>query len=247
MGLIATALAALALATPVSYLQSQQEADGGWGSPQATAWALLALRAAGEQSPAAEAYLRAAKLEQPIDVALAALALGGPPELLDRLPRTGPTLNTTYWTILALRAGGRAVPAETVRYVRGAQTRAGGFSWTRGVAPDSNDTAAAIQALRAAGVKGKPIVRALAFLARFQNRDGGFSLAKGRASDAQSTAWAIQAYLAAGRKPPRSAFRFLARLRRPDGSYRYSVRYATTPVWVTAQVVPALFAKPFPF
>jgi hypothetical protein len=35
-------------------------------------------------------------------------------------------------------------------------------------------------------------------------------------------------------------------LRRPDGSYRYSTRYATTPVWVTAQVLPALAGKPFP-
>jgi len=32
----------------------------------------------------------------------------------------------------------------------------------------------------------------------------------------------------------------------PDGSYRYSKRYAVTPVWVTAQVLPALAGKPFP-
>jgi hypothetical protein len=30
------------------------------------------------------------------------------------------------------------------------------------------------------------------------------------------------------------------------GSYRYSRAYATTPVWVTAQVLPALVKKPFP-
>jgi len=35
-------------------------------------------------------------------------------------------------------------------------------------------------------------------------------------------------------------------LRRPDGSFRYSKRYVTTPVWVTAQVLPALARKPFP-
>jgi predicted MPP superfamily phosphohydrolase len=38
----------------------------------------------------------------------------------------------------------------------------------------------------------------------------------------------------------------LAKLRRADGSYRYSRAYATTPVWVTAQVLPALVKKPFP-
>ena len=35
-----------------------------------------------------------------------------------------------------------------------AQARGGGFPWSRGGSPDSNDTAAAIQALRAAGVGG---------------------------------------------------------------------------------------------
>ena len=105
---------------------------------------------------------------------------------------------------------------------------------------------AAIEALRAAGVNGKPINRALASLRRFENRDGGFALSAGRDSDAQSTAFAIQAFVAAGASPPRKAFAFLASLRRPDGSYRYSRAYATTPVWVTAQVLPALVKKPFP-
>ena len=71
-------------------------------------------------------------------------------------------------------------------------------------------------------------------------------LVTGREPDAQSTAWAVQAYLAAGVKPPAAAFRFLASLRRPDGSYRYSRRYAVTPAIVTAQVLPALSRKPFP-
>ena len=68
----------------------------------------------------------------------------------------------------------------------------------------------------------------------------------GRGSDTQSTAWAIQALLAAGRSPGTPAFRYLERMRRPDGSYRYNARYVTTPLWVTAQVLPALARKPFP-
>ena len=68
----------------------------------------------------------------------------------------------------------------------------------------------------------------------------------GRGSDAQSTAWTVQAFLAAGKAPPRGSLRYLQRLRRPDGSFRYSARYVTTPVWVTAQVLPALSRKPFP-
>jgi prenyltransferase beta subunit len=239
---MAIAFATLALANPVAYLQSQQQADGGWGSPQTTAWVLLALHARGIESPGAESYLRThtAELEVPTDIALASLALRGEPSLLDRLPKAGPTTNSAIWTILALRRGGRAVPQATVAYLLRAQARSGGFGWAKGVAPDSNDTAAAIQALRAAGVKGKPVARAVAFLARFRNADGGFALVRGRASDAQSTAWAIQAYRAAGRRPPPGAQTFLAGLLRPDGSYRYSKQYAATPVWVTAQVVAAV-------
>jgi hypothetical protein len=45
---------------------------------------------------------------------------------------------------------------------------------------------------------------------------------------------------------PSKSFAFLAALRRPDGSYRYSRAYATTPVFVTAQVLPALSRKPLP-
>jgi prenyltransferase beta subunit len=133
-----------------------------------------------------------------------------------------------------------------VSYVRASQSRSGGFPWARGTAPDSNVTAWAVQALRATGVAGKPIARAIAYLRVLQAPSGGFRLVAGRAPDAQSTALAIQAFVAAGIKPPSGAFAFLATLRRADGSYRYSRAYATTPVWVTAQVLPALVKKPLP-
>ena len=71
-----------------------------------------------------------------------------------------------------------------------------------------------------------------------QQPSGGWSWTRGRG--------VVGVGCAAGRKPEAAAFRFLATLRRPDGSYRYSRRYATTPVWVTSQVVPALARKPFP-
>jgi hypothetical protein len=155
-------------------------------------------------------------------------------------------VNATIWTVLALGQAREPVPPSLVAELRTRQQRSGGWSWTRGGAPDSNDTAAAVEALRASGVGGAPIARAFRYLARCRNADGGYGLLPGRASDAQSTAWAIQAYLAARRQPAASAFRFLARMQRPDGSYRYSRLYTTTPVWVTSQVVPALARKPFP-
>ncbi len=251
MRLLATAAGALALATPASYLQSQQR-DGGWGDPRLTAWAALGLRAAGADTGGALDYLAAHEneLHQPTELALVALAeaaLGHDPQaLLARLPAKPSAVNAAVWQVLALRQAGRPAPPSLVSYIRASQARNGGFPWIRGTAPDSNDTAAALEALAAAGVNGKPIARALAYLRGLQAPDGGFRLVAGRAPDAQSTAFVIQAFVAAHTTPPRSAFRFLASLRRSDGSYRYSRAYATTPVWVTAQVLPALVRKPFP-
>jgi hypothetical protein len=56
----------------------------------------------------------------------------------------------------------------------------------------------------------------------------------------------MQAFVAARAPIPPGAVRYLQGLRRPDGSFRYSRRYVTTPVWVTAQVVAALHRRPFP-
>jgi len=262
VGVLAPLAAALVLAaTPVQFVQAHRTEDGAYAEPgggvgpSLTAWAALGLRAARAEAPGALAYLEAheRELAQTTDLALVALAeqaLGRRPDALlarlraDTKPsgQIGPTLNSTYWSVLAL---GRASPS-TVRFVLRHQAASGGFAWYAGGRPDSNDTAAALQTLTVAGVRGKPVDRAVRFLLTFQRRDGGFELTRGRGSDAQSTAWAIQGLVAAGRTPPRSAFAYLARLRRADGSYRYSARYAATPVWVTSQVLAALAKRPFP-
>jgi len=265
MGVRALLLAAALAATPVGFVTGHQAQDGGFAEagrtpdPALTAWAALGLRAAGAPTAAAAEYLAAHEdeLATTTDVALglaAQTALGRPaPELLARLDkarlasgRIGPTVNSTIWAAIALRQAGRPVPRATVRWLLARQARSGGWSWAQGGQPDSNDTAAAIEALRATGVAGKPVARGLAYLRRLQNKDGGFELTLNRGSDAQSTAWAIQAFLAAGRDPGKAAFAYLARLRQPDGSYRYSRQYRVTPVWVTSQVLPALARKPFP-
>ena len=252
MKLLATVAAAAALATPAGYVQGQQREDGGFGDAQITAWATLGLVAAGEDTRGAAGYLAEQEPESATDRALLAMARSAagdePDDLLPSLRtyRPGKLVNATIWTILALRQAGEPAPAALVTSLRHAQRPNGGWSWLAGGAADANDTAAAIQALRAAGVTGRPIDRGVAFLRRHQNADGGFELTLGRGSDTQSTAWAIQALLAAGRAPGTPAFRYLARMRRPDGSYRYNARYVTTPLWVTAQVLPALARKPFP-
>jgi Prenyltransferase and squalene oxidase repeat len=265
--LAAAVVAAAPLPRGANFLQARQLADGSFaeqgrtGHPQLTAWATLGLRASGSapRSKAATAtYLAAheADLGSATDLALVALAeqaLGQRPDrLLARIRAlerpngsVGGLVNGTAWSVIAFRAAGEPVPRGATRWLLARQTRAGGWGWTAGAA-DSNDTAAVVEALRAAGVRGRPIRHALSFLLRYRNRDGGFELTPGRGSDAQSTAWAIQAFLAAGKTRPRGAFAYLRRLQRADGSFRYSARYTTTPVWVTAQVLPALARKPFP-
>jgi hypothetical protein len=259
LAVIASSALALAAATPADYVASRQQADGGFAEPGArsdsalTAWAVLGLKAAGRPPNGTVVYLRDAPVADTTDLALRVMALravGESPEpFLTRLRRQrrsdgriGSLVNSTIWGVLALARG----ETRAVRYILRRQRPSGGWSWASNGAPDSNDTAAAIQALRWSGVRGRPIQRGLAFIRTLTARNGGVRLVAGREPDAQSTAWAVQAYVAAGVKPPVAAFRFLASLRRPDGSYRYSRRYAVTPAIVTAQVLPALSRKPFP-
>lgn len=251
-------------ATPVGFLQARQAPSGafaeqgGTPGPLLTSWAALGLRAQGADTGHALEYLTAHEgVPEVIDaelVALAEAALGRhPTNLLARIRkaqrpsgRIGPNVNSTVWGILALRQAGERAPRAAVRYVLRQQAKSGGWAWYERGQPDSNDTASAIEALRSAGVAGKAVRRGLEYLLRLRNADGGFELTAGRGSDTQSTAWAVQAFIAAGRPLPRGAIAFLRRMRRADGSFRYSRRYVTTPVWVTAQVLPALAKRPFP-
>src|SRR5262249_10191785 len=106
--------------------------------------------------------------------------------------------NLTAFAILALRAAGRGahdpVVGGAARWLARRQAPGGGFSFAGGRAGgpvDVDDTAAAVQALRAAGAgRDATVSRALAFLLATQNLDGGFPQEPGGASNAQSTAWA---------------------------------------------------------
>ena len=258
-------IAVLAAASVLSFVQGRAQPDGGYAEPGGTstvgltATAVLALDVAGAQVPAAaRAYLTAHETGlTPTELELATMAEavsgGASPALLASLRALerpagaiGPALNSTIWGMLALRQAGQAVAASTVAYLEKAQSRNGGFGWATGGRPDNDDTAAAVEALASAGVRGSVVTRALAYLRARETEDGGFELQPGAGSNVQSTAWSVQAVLAAGSTPPAAAFRYLARMTRADGSLRYSARYATTPLWVSAQALPALARKPFP-
>jgi hypothetical protein len=246
-------------ATVLSFVQGRAQPDGGYAEPGGastpglTATAVLAVESAGAPVPAAAiSYLRAHETGlTPTEVALATMAEaadgGASPGLLATLAALehpngsiGPAVNSTAWGVLALRQAGQALPPATIGDLEHAQARSGGFPWIAGARPDNDDTAAAVEALVAAGVHGAPVTRALAFLRKDERPDGGFQLSAGEGSNTQSTAWAIQAFVAAGAKPPAAAFRYLVRMTRADGSLRYSAQYATTPLWVSAQALPAL-------
>ena len=253
MRLLGTLCAVGAIATtPATYLQSQQQPDGGWGSPQLTAWSVLGLRAAGSDTGGAVGYLAAheSALTTPTEIALVACAEAAAGHdasaLLARLPAKPSAVNDAIWQIFAVRESHRIASQSVVAYVKNAQARSGGFPWAKGTAPDSNTTAWAVQALEATGTRGRPIARALTYLRKLEASNGGFRLVAGRAPDAQSTALAIQAFVAAGVKPPAKSSTFLASLRRdPDRRRRVRARVPVAAVR-PAQVLPALARKPFP-
>ncbi len=171
----------------------------------------------------------------------------------------GELANLTAFAIFALRAAGHSAADPAVRSAGGwlerQQNPDGGFSFaTRGSASDVDDTAAVLQGLIAAGVRtGAVISRAVAFIVGSQNSDGGFPQQPGGESNAQSTAWAVQGLVAAGRDVStitragsRSPLGYLESLVSSNGSVRYSRTSGQTPVWVTAQAIPALAEEPFP-
>jgi prenyltransferase beta subunit len=258
-------IALLAATSVLSFVQGRAQPDGGYAEAgrrstvALTATAVLAVHTAGaETSDTTRAYLLAHESGLTTTefelVVMAEAVTGGAPDaalgalrgLVHPSGLIGDALNSTYWGVLALRQAGQPVPGAVVGAMLHAQTGTGGFPWLRGVRADTDDTSAAVQALMAAGVRGRPVARAVAYIRARENPDGGFSLQTGARSNAQSTAWAIQALLAAGEKPAAAAFRYLKRLQRTDGSIRYSAQYGTTPLWVSAQALAALMRSSFP-
>ncbi len=172
----------------------------------------------------------------------------------------GHLVNITAFAIFALRVAGSSadnrVVSDAGRWIAAQQDSDGGFGFAgRGGGEDVDDTAAALQAvIDANGQRGGTVVaHAVTYLRRAQNPDGGFPQQPGGESNAQSSAWAVQGLDAGGvnvsavkHGHSRSPLAYLESLMAPNGSVYYSRTSVQTPVWVTAQALTALAAKPFP-
>ncbi|MET7456311.1 prenyltransferase/squalene oxidase repeat-containing protein [Streptomyces sp. NPDC005574] len=112
--------------------------------------------------------------------------------------------------LLAQHTAGVKPAAEAVTWLTGQQCASGAFAPFRAdtakacdakLPVDSNNTAAAVQALAALGGHDAETARAVAWLKSVQNKDGGWGYAPGGASDTNSTSVVVGALTAVGEKP----------------------------------------------
>ncbi|MEU0003563.1 prenyltransferase/squalene oxidase repeat-containing protein [Streptomyces sp. NPDC006314] len=113
-------------------------------------------------------------------------------------------------TLLAQRTLGYRPATEAVDWLTGQQCANGAFTAFRAtpakacdstVKPDTNSTAAAVQALQAVGGRGGAVGKAVDWLKSVQNKDGGWGYYPGSPSDTNSTSVVIGALSAVGTDP----------------------------------------------
>jgi energy-coupling factor transport system substrate-specific component len=155
-------------------------------------------------------------------------------------------VNQTAFAVMALEAAG-AGTGKSVRWLEKRQNPNGGYGFN---AEDGSpeDTGYVLEALVAAGGRGTGTVsRAVAYMEDRQKASGGFT-GDGTQVNAQATAFAVQGLVAAGRsgKEVRRGIGYLRSLQTSNGSIRYARGDGRTPVWVTAEALPALERQPFP-
>ncbi|MFE1882716.1 prenyltransferase/squalene oxidase repeat-containing protein [Streptomyces diastatochromogenes] len=114
--------------------------------------------------------------------------------------------------LLAQRTLGYRPADSAVDWLVGQQCDKGGFAAFRadtakpcegkgGAQPDTNSTAAAVQALQAVGGHDAEVRKALVWLSTLQNKDGGWGYAPGAPSDTNSTGVVVGAFAAVGQDP----------------------------------------------
>jgi hypothetical protein len=201
-GAQASPVRAIAAASALEWLRSNQDPAGGYGeSVSGAVEALMAVGAnrhaaaswrAGDDAASAEDFLRRMGRRFAGDGAARGWQAGRGAGGRRRLPpgaaahpaqfprrRRGvfaPDSGFNAWGILGTAALSQTIPATAVDALAAQQQETGGWEWQAGFGADTNTTALAVQALIAAG--GDPadpaIGAALAFLKGAQQPDGGF-------------------------------------------------------------------------
>ncbi|MER5790343.1 prenyltransferase/squalene oxidase repeat-containing protein [Streptomyces sp. NPDC001980] len=122
--------------------------------------------------------------------------------------------------LLAQHAVGVTPAVKAVDWLAGQQCANGSFAAFRAeptaacdakVTVDTNSTAAAVQALKAAGGHDAAAGKAVTWLKSVQNKDGGWGYTPGSPSDTNSTGVVIGALAAAGASADRSPYDLLAK------------------------------------
>ncbi|MBI3485864.1 terpene cyclase/mutase family protein [Candidatus Daviesbacteria bacterium] len=146
-------------------------------------------------------------------------------------------LNDDIFGLLALIAGASSkleIKQQTLDFIINHQNSDGGFSWST-VSPtntsDSNDTAAAIQALEEAKIISlsnpnldTAITKSKDYLLTTQKNDGGFGYDGSSDSDGSSTAWALMALNILGESSSSAALKaknWLISNQEGDGGFHY--------------------------
>jgi len=169
----------------------------------------------------------------------------------------GDMTNEHSWGVIALAAAGVKLPDGARTWLEARQNIDGGFGYGSGAASEPDDTGAALQALIAAGDSStsNAVTRALSYLHFCQADDGGFTY-QSRESNVGSTAWAVQGISAAGQDASSSAwassagktpFDYFASMQQSDGHFRYMTSVDTNLAWMTAETIPALYKKAYPY
>jgi len=214
----------------LTWLETQQQADGSFGASGNTAEVLMALGAnrmdGADWRQAGGASVRSAILGQSRQLAATAAGAGklalaltaqdicwlySALQPLDYYSATTGAFDADAaphaLAMLGTTALSQTVPASATAYLLDLQQSNGGWEWGAGWGADTNATALALQALIATGESptSTAVISGLTYLKQAQNNDGGFPYDPvspwGTDSDTNSTAYVVQALLAVGENP----------------------------------------------
>lgn len=164
-------------------------------------------------------------------------------------------INDDIFGVLALISAGPSADQTTISnsvdFIISQQNSDGGWSYAVGNSSDNNDTAVAIQALKAAKNAGfnnsgidEAINDGVEYLKANQNQDGGWGYAGTGNSDGASTAWAIQALIGEDSHVS-SGLAFLAGVQEQNGGVQYQAGFGAD-TFTSSYALSAFAQKSFP-